>query len=453
MTQIFALHSAYGLATAAAAIDEGLLGDGTDRLLVPFVSARVPEIVTGIGADPSLRSLRDRFDRVEDLDALLGPLHPSGWEPPVADLPMLERLFTRAWGIDPDGLELFVQSHQVAPARTLMSLFPRARITIVGDGLMTYSPMRVPLGHGVTRRITRVVHADVVPGVVPLVGAPVAASVPVRAAALRRVLAETDDGAPVVDDDGHRLDDGAPTVVVLGQYLSALGLVSAREEIALQRDLVDRAATWGPARIVFKPHPAAPPMQTDAVRERVLSHGAEFAVYRGALAAELLAVRVDARAVVAAFSTALPTVRAVHGTEIGSAGAAMLLGRLAPYENSNRVPLTIVDALTRDDSPYTDPARLQHLVDAVGYAMQPEIAGHLRSRAVGLLRDLPPAERDRYFDPARLRDLRLPGAAPEGMLRRALRSAGGTGRIEELRLTAIGARSRAGRAWRAIRGR
>ena len=54
MTQIFALHSAYGLATAAAAIDEGLLGGGGDRVLVPFVSARVPEIVSGVGADPAL---------------------------------------------------------------------------------------------------------------------------------------------------------------------------------------------------------------------------------------------------------------------------------------------------------------------------------------------------------------------------------------------------------------
>ena len=38
MTQLFAMHSAYGLATAAAALDGGLLGDHGERILVPFVS-------------------------------------------------------------------------------------------------------------------------------------------------------------------------------------------------------------------------------------------------------------------------------------------------------------------------------------------------------------------------------------------------------------------------------
>lgn len=455
MTQLFAVHSAYGLATAAAAIDAELLGDDarSDRVLVPFVSARVPETVVGVGADPALQTLRERFDRIEDLGALLGALHPSAWEPAPADLPLLERLLTRAWGIDHDDLELLVQSPQVAPARTLMSIFPRARLTIIGDGLMTYSPMRVALGHPVSARITRVVHADVVPGVRPLVGGTDAEALAVSPEAFRRVLLETDHGDPVTDEHGHPLDDGTPTALVLGQYLSALGLMTPREEISLQRDLIDRVASWSPARIVFKPHPAAPPQLTHAVRERALSQGREFVEYRGALAAEVLAQRVDAVAVVAGFSTALPTARALFDTPIGSSGLASLQRRLSPFENSNRVPMAIVDALTRADTPYEEPSRLQQLVDAIGYAMQPEIAGHLRDRAEQFLDGLDAGERERYFAPERLAALRLPGAPAEGPLRRALRSAGGTGRVEEWRLTAMGARRRAGRAWRAIRGR
>ncbi|WP_223622245.1 alpha-2,8-polysialyltransferase family protein [Microbacterium sp. EST19A] len=455
MTQLFALHSAYGLATAAAAIDAGLLDGASpaDRLLVPFTSSRIPETTVGIAVDPALRSLRSRFDRVEELEAILGPLHPSSWEPSDGDLPILERLLTRAWHLDPHDLELFVQSPQVAPARTLMSLFPQARITLIGDGLMTYSPMRVSLPHTVAARIGRVVHADVVPGVRPLVGSPHAEIVPVPpesfAAALRETDAgETDAGDPALDDD----PEGA-TVLVLGQYLSALGLVSPAEEIALQKDMIDRAADWSPQRIVFKPHPAAPPLHTDAVRARAAAQGIAFVEHRGGPAAELLAERLDAVAVVAGFSTALPTVRTLFGREIGAAGTETVLRVLTPFENSNRIPATIVDALTRDRSPYQDPARLQLLVDAVGYAMQPEIAGHLRPRAEELLTGLDPVERDRYFTPERLSMLRLPGAPAESAVRRMLRPAGGVGRVEEWRLTAIGARRRAGRAWRAIRGR
>ncbi|PRA80602.1 polysialyltransferase family glycosyltransferase [Microbacterium sp. MYb66] len=452
MTQLFALHSAYGLATAVAAIDAGLVGSGSrdggaERILVPFTSSRVPETAVGIADDPVLGSLRDRFDRVEPLEDLLGPRHPSSWAPADADLPMLQRLLVRAWRLDPHGLELFVQSPQVAPARTLMEVFPQARITIVGDGLMTYSPMRVRMPYPVAARIERVVHADVVPGVRPLVGGADAEIVPVPSGSFAAALRETDAGGP------ESVRDGASTVLVLGQYLSALGLMTAAQEIDLQRQLIDRAARWSPQRIVFKPHPAAPPLVTAAVRAQATAQGIDFVEYRGPLAAELLAERLDALAVVAGFSTALPTVQTLFGRAIGSAGNDAVLATLAPFENSNRIPVALVDALTREDSPYIEPARLQLLVDAVGYAMQPEIVGHLRGRAEELLDGLDPEERDRYFAPRRLAELRLPGAPSESALRRMLRPAGGVGRIEEWRLTALGARRRAGRAWRAIRGR
>ncbi|KDA05114.1 hypothetical protein DC31_03735 [Microbacterium sp. CH12i] len=449
MTQLFALHSAYGLTTAVAALDAGLIADdGGERILVPFNTARVPETTTGLDELPNLATLRARFDRIEPLDGILTPLHPSSWLPDEVDLPTLNRLFTRAWTLD-DDLELFVQSPQVAPARTLLSLFPNARITIIGDGLMTYSPIRVALGRTVVERIGRVVYADVVPGVEPLVFVEAgAARVPVPPAAFRAVLDETAMPDPALD----ALVDGTSTALVLGQYLAALGLVSVDDEIAMQRDMVDRAMQWHPERIIFKPHPSAPPSVTDAVRERALGHGAEFVEYRGVQPAELIAERLDAVGVVAGFSTALPTVQALFDLPIASAGTEQVLRRLTPFKNSNRVPVTIVDALTRPNSPYRDPERLQLLIDAVGYAMQPVIAEHLRPRAEELLRQLSAAERRRYFTPARLMELRLPGAPPEGAIRRALRSNGGAGRIEEFRLTLGGARRRAARAWKAVRG-
>jgi len=448
MTVLFALHSAYGLATAAAAVDEGLFEGRGDRVLVPFNSAGIPETTVGIDDQAQLSTLRERFERIESLDALLQPRHPSSWTPDDDELPILRRLFERAWNLD-DDLELCVQSPQVAPARTLMSLFPNARLTIIGDGLMTYSPIRVGLPRTVTQRIGRVVYADVVPGVEPLVFRETGAErMPVPAARFAAALAET--GGEDADLDA--LADGTSTALVLGQYLAALGLVSPAEELAMQQEMIDRALQWQPGRIVFKPHPSAPPTLTDAVRARAESHGLAFVVYRGAVPAEIVAERLAAVVVVAGFSTALPTVRALYGRPIAAAGTGTMLKRLKPFENSNRVPATIVDALTRPDSPYVEPEQLQLLVDAVGYAMQPKIAAALRPRAEALLRVATAQERDRYFDPARLARLRLPGAPPESLPRRMLRSAGGVGRAEELRLTIHGARRRAKQAWRAVRG-
>ncbi|MGW8482623.1 polysialyltransferase family glycosyltransferase [Microbacterium sp. NPDC055903] len=449
MTGLFVLHSAYGLVTAAAAIDARMLGEGGERVLVPVNSARVPETAIGIDVQANLATLRARFDRVESLDALLTPRHPSSWAPDDAELPVLRRLLARAWNLD-DDIELYVQSPQVAPAKTLMSLFPDARITVIGDGLMTYSPIRVALPRSVVERVGRVVYADVVPGVEPvLFGESGAERVPVPPAAFRAALAETDTQDAALEE----LTDGTPTALVLGQYLSALGLVSPAEELSMQAEMVDRALRWNPGRIVFKPHPAAPPAMADAVRERARRNRVSFAQYAGVLPAELVADRLDAVGVVAGFSTALPTIRTLSGRPIGSAGLATVLARLAPFENSNRIPAAIVDAITREDSPYTDPARLQLLVDAVGYAMQPEIAAHLRPRAERFLTEADAGERERYVGARRLAELRLPGAPAEGAVRRMLRSSGGVGRIEELRLTAAGARRRAARAWKAVRGR
>lgn len=450
MTQLFVLHSAYGLTTAAAALDEGLIEASGERILVPVNSARIPETSLAIHEQSNLRTLCARFDRIEPLDEILSPRHPSSWDPAAADLLILNRLLTRAWNLE-GTLELFVQSPQVAPARTLLSLFPDARITIIGDGLMTYSPMRVPLPRTVVERVGRVVYADVVPGVEPLVFGgvdAVAQRMPVPPAAFRKVLLETSAEDAALDV----LADGTPTALVLGQYLAALGLVSVAEEIAMQCDMIDRAAAWNPRRIVFKPHPSAPPLVTDAVRERAEAHGAEFVEYDGVESAELVAERLDVLGVVAGFSTALPTVQALFGRPIAASGTQTVLRRLTPFENSNRVPATIVDALTRADDRYRERAQLQLLIDAVGYAMQPTIAAHLRSRAEELLEQVDQPERDRYFARGRLVELRLPGAPVEPIARRALRSAGGVGRAEEIRLTIKGARRRATRAWKAIRG-
>ena len=114
MTVLFALHSAYGLATAAAAIDDGLFETGGERVLVPFNSARVPETMVGIDDHPQLGTLRARFDRIESLDALLQPRHPSSWEPEAEELPVLERLLARAWNLD-DDLELSYRAPRSRP--------------------------------------------------------------------------------------------------------------------------------------------------------------------------------------------------------------------------------------------------------------------------------------------------------------------------------------------------
>lgn len=453
MTQVWVLNSAYGLMTAAAAIDAGTVAEPRgERILLTVNAAVIPEAVPDLGDTPHLRGLLARFDRVETLNALLAPTPPTQWDPGSDDLPVLERLLRRAWQLGDGEVELFLQSPQVPPSRTMVSLFPGAEVTIVGDGLMTYAPLRSRMSRPLTERVVAVAYADVVAGVTPLLFTEIGARrAPVPVDRLRTVVDEVAAHTDDVDLDVLSTSP-MPTVLVLGQYLSALGLVSAAEEERMQQQMIDAALRFGPRRIVFKPHPSAPPAVAAAVAAQARRHGLAFEVYDGGVPAELVAARLRTVGVVAGFSTALPTVRALCGTPIASVGTEVLLQRLDPFENSNRIPVTIVDALTRDHSPYRDPVRLQQLIDAVGYAMQPHIAGHLRHRAEQFLTGLDPTERDRYFSAERLKRLGLPGAPPLTFLDRLLEASGHVGRLEQSRLAMRGLHRRAGRAWKAVRG-
>ncbi len=449
MTQIFIVHSIYGLATAVAAIDAGIVPDASRRILAFTNTAAIPETAPDLLTDPGLAGLRRRFTDEESLNDMLAPLHPTQWRPGTNDSAIVERLVRRAWNLGSDPVHLFVQSVQVPPARSFVWLFPGAEVTILGDGLMTYSPIRDRISHTFTHRVTGVTYADVVPGVEPLLftehGAARLPISPERFGATLREATE-DLRDPAVD---LVTSFSGSSSLVLGQYLSTLGLMTTEEETELQQQMIARAHAFGADRVVFKPHPSAPPTETHLLAEYGRAIGARVDVLDSIAPAEIVADRIDAKAVVAGFSTALPTTRAMRGTPIASVGMESLLERLQPYANSNRIPATIVDALTREDAlPETD---LQHLVDTVGYVMQPVIMKHLRPRAVEFLQHAAPRERERYVGQRQLRRLDLPGAVRQPWHRLLDTSVGS--RLETARLMARGAKRRTRRAWKELRGR
>jgi hypothetical protein len=452
MAQIFVLNSAYGLMTAVAAIDAGQLPPSEHRILLSVNAALVPELGSGPGELGFMRGLVSRFDRGVALNDLIAPIPPTLWNPPESEWPLLERLLRAQWGLGSEPVELFVQSPQVSPSRALASVFIGAPLTVIGDGLMTYSPIRDRLGRGITGRMRAVAYADVVPGVEPVLFTETgAARVPVAAARMRAVVEAVAAEVRDVQLDGLAAS-GAPTALVLGQYLAELQLVTPEEEEAMQVEMIDRAVGFGAERVVFKPHPSAPPSVVGHLAARAKEHGLEWALYSGSAPAEVLATRLHVVGFAAGFSSALTSARALFDVPIASAGTEMLLQRLEPFENSNRIPVTIIDALTRADSPYRTPATMQGLIDAVGYCMQPTIMSHLRPRAERVLRGLDDSERHRYFSRKRLAELSLPGARAN-FLTRALTPTGDVTRVEELRLTITGARRRWGRALKALQGR
>ncbi|MFJ2739188.1 alpha-2,8-polysialyltransferase family protein [Streptomyces sp. NPDC087440] len=407
IVQIFLASTLYGTATLAAALDSGCFPPADRRILLTSNNAATPEVTPPFTEAPGFALLRTRFDDVRDWNATIAPLHPSGWTPRPDDVPLWERQLRREWELEGCAVSLVLESIQVAPAQAVAQLFPDAPIEVYADGLMSYGPTRNKLDPLVGGRVRRLLHLDLVPGLRPLLLSEFGVRgevVPTEA--FLEVLAEL----PYVDDD---LVEAPAPALLLGQYLCALDILTAAEEEALHVRMLRGAVARGHRRVVFKPHPAAPVGWSRRLEEEAASLGADLTVFDSPLLAEVLFRRLRPALVVGCFSTALFTARALYGIPVARVGTDVLLERLTPYENSNRIPVTLADALLPDleGAPTPSPAA-SPLVAAVGYAMQPQVLAGRRADAERFLRSgLSPRTR-RYFKRRRLTALGLPGGLP-----------------------------------------
>ncbi len=415
-TQIFLASTLYGTATLAAALDSGCFAPSDRRILLVSNNAATPETTPSPADMPGFDALRARFDDVVSWNETIFPFHPGGWAPRVDDAPMWERHLRLAWGIGDDDVALAVESIQVHPALGVAQIFTDAPLTVYADGLMSYGPTRNKLDPLVGTRVERLLHLDLVPGLAPLLltefeVAPEIVPTP----AFAKVLTE-------LADTGADLPDVERPAVLLGQYLSALGILTADEEEDLHVRMLTGAVGLGHTRVVFKPHPTAPARYATTLEREAERLGAELTVVDTPVLAEVLYQRMRPALVVGCFSTALITASALYGLPVARVGTETLLDRLTPYENSNRVPVTIVDALLpepadaaavtgRRQGMETD--ALAALVRAVGFAMQPKVLPGLRPAAEEFLRTRLDNRTRRYFKKRRLTSLGLPGGLPE----------------------------------------
>ncbi|WP_219671072.1 alpha-2,8-polysialyltransferase family protein [Streptomyces bambusae] len=464
-TQVFLASTLYGTATLAAALDAGCFPPAARRILLTSNNAPIPEVAPGIAQMPGFDSLRTRFDEVRDWNEVIAPFHPSAWAPRSEDAPLWERQLRALWGLGEDRIELVVESLQVSPAQALCQLFPGAGIEVYADGLMSYGPTRFKLDPQIGVRVRRVLHLDLVPGLEPLLltefGVP-AELVPQEAfCKVLAELADADTGTAAVAAAGPGPAAGAPPrdeaaahgpALLLGQYLSALDLLSAREEEELHAEMVRGVHALGHRDVVFKPHPSAPARAAGLAAAEAARLGVRFTVAATPVLAEVLYQRLRPALVVGCFSTGLLTAATLYGLPVARTGTGPVLARLAPYQNSNRVPLALVDALLPDladadavrgwlpPGPGRVREELTGLVTAVGFTMQPQVLAARRADAERYLATRLDARTWRYFTRRRLTSLALPGGIPAQLsflpgspaLRRAVRQ------VRRLRRAALG---------------
>ncbi|WP_327373724.1 alpha-2,8-polysialyltransferase family protein [Streptomyces sp. NBC_01216] len=417
--QIFQVSTLYGAATLAAAVDAGQFGAAADarRFLLLSHNAEVPETALRLDTMTGYDRIATRFDATLDWNEAIHPHHPASWAPRPEEAPLWQRVFRTAWGLGTAPVELVVESIQVNPARALAAVFAESAVHVYSDGLMSYGPTREEVPQSIGCRIRRLLHLDLVPGLRPLLLTECDVEPElVPDDAFRAVLAEIAEAAEG-DPQVAEAVAAAPTAVLLGQYLAALGILTPDEEEELHARMVRGAAAAGHRSVLFKPHPTAPPRYSGALREAAEAAGVRLTVLDGPLLAETFYARCRPRLVVGCFSTAMLTASVYYGVPLARVGTETVLGRLKPYENSNRMPLVLVDHLVPDLETGAGPVvpgaasdTLRSLVRAVGHCMQPRLHPGLREDAVALLGGRPDDERPaHYIDPRRSAALGLTG--------------------------------------------
>ncbi|MBN0044385.1 hypothetical protein JS756_09720 [Streptomyces actuosus] len=414
-TQILCASTLYGAATLAAALDSDRFAPADRRLLLVCNNGTAPELSPAFDASPAFEHLRDRFDGVLSWNEAIAPFHPSGWSPRPDDQILWERYLRMLWDLGEDRVELAVESIQVNPALAICQVFGGTPVDVYADGLMSYGPTRFKIDPLVGTRVRRVLHLDLVPGLKPLL---------LTEFGVEPEIVPTDAFLKVLDelgDSGAALPAVEEPALLLGQYLSALDILTGDEEEDLHVRMLRGAVRLGHTRVVFKPHPSAPARWSRALEQEAERLGAELTVLDTPVLAEVVYQRMRPALVVGCFSTALLTASALYGLPVARTGTGLLLERLTPYENSNRVPVTVVDALLPDLADHAavreqrrglDAGGLTELLRAVGYAMQSKIYPELRPAAERYLtRDLDDVTW-RYFKRRRLASLGLPGGLP-----------------------------------------
>ncbi|MEU9174743.1 alpha-2,8-polysialyltransferase family protein [Streptomyces sp. NPDC048420] len=412
-TQIFCASTLYGAVTLAAAIDSDLFEEPERRVLLVFNNTATPETSLPLDAMPGFEPLRDHFDEVLSWNEAIRPFHPGSWTPRPDDIPLFERYLRLLWGLGDDRVELVLESIQVTPALTVAQLFTGAPIDVYADGLMSYGPTRNKLDPLVGTRVRRLLHLDLIAGLTPMLltefGVP---PVVVPTSAFLKAMGELTASV----EELPQLPDNA--ALLLGQYLSALDILSPEEEENLHVRMLKGAVTKGHRTVVFKPHPSAPARFSRALEAEAEKLGVDLTVLDTPVLAEVLFEKARPALVVGCFSTALFTASALYDLPAARIGTELLLERLTPYQNSNRVPVVLADAVLPDlegrDGEEAVPADLLNpLITALSFTLQPQIHPPLRPAAERYLsKHFGPRTR-RYFRKKRLTALGLPGGIPE----------------------------------------
>lgn len=375
------VSTAVELVTVAAALRSGALDAALPRVLV----------VTG---DES------RSDDGSDVRAIAERLGVA------EEVVTADRLLKAAGKTDVAPL-LLVGDRSLDAGRALARRLDEVPVTLVATGAAVYGPTPHAVRGRLARLTDRVLHADLAPGLEPLLlseRSVTATAVPLDD--LRAAAALLPVPAPLPD----------PTTLVLGHLREWAGVLETEEQEDLLVWMVRRCAEAGHSRIVLLLDPGARPRTRRQLEKAAKESRAELTLVEDAGPVEPWLADPGVRLVVGCATGDLLTAAAVFGRRTAQLGTDVIVKRLEPFSDPRRPAATLVLATVADLRSWTaapegeaPPAvDLRALMTAVGYAMEPELLAGRRREAIDFLRGKGEPGKG-YVRRRRLSALRLPG--------------------------------------------
>lgn len=279
----------------------------------------------------------------------------------------LEALATE---VGDEDVELVVGTSALRTGRALTRRWTGAPIVLLAAGAAAYGPTPRALGGRLARRTERLLYAELVAGLRPLLLAERSVPTgPVPLQAVRTAVAALP-GPPAVAD---------PTTLVLG-----------------------RSAAWSGA--------------LDRVERAGSSTRADLDLVVDAGPVEPWLALAGVRLVVGCATDDLLLARRAFDRPVAQLDTAVVLKHLDPFTDPRRTGATLVEATVPDlrswtshpDGETLEPVDLAGLMGTVAYAMEPELLAARRASAIGFL-ETHPTTRRRFVRRRRLTELRLPG--------------------------------------------
>lgn len=421
MKQVFVVSSWLQLLSITAAVRNERIDSADERVLLISDTRAVCEVGLSFAEQAISAPLLDAFDRVIDYNAWIWPQHPAQWSPRVNEHVMWSKALLHAWDLADCHVQLFVESVQGHPAQALSYIFPDAEIFVHSDGLMTYGPTRDLLPAQLWQRLGGLLYMDLVPDVEPLLLSdyPGIDRIALSPAELR---AEVERAASAIDTSDRTVH--ADACMVVGQYLADVSLFSLEKETEIYEQMIDQAIATGHQHIYLKPHPSSSQSVQSALEHRARRRGISFDVVPAHLPVELSVLALQPKSIYSCFSTGMITAWRLFDIPATAFGTRDALEEFRPYQNSNRIPVTICDYLFAGETSHQE--SLQDVINAVGYCMQARQLPELREAAVDFLDRSLPAYRH-YFKRRRLTKLGLPGSLPPQSRAQQVRSVGRRG--------------------------